>query len=376
MFRRTIAGTITLGLMLACCASLAGAAADRSTTKGTARASVNRSRLVVHGKPFFPVMLIDQCSSEDVARAHRLGINLILNENCDNLSAESQLQLIEGASLAVLPIAMAGASGPGVVGWTYPDEPEGNGWTPARLRGAYPVTRGSADGLLSFVTTGGGFFRSPYRDARIAPDLYRGFAQVADVAGFDLYPLGHCQQDLAAVYDAQRQFVQLAGAMPTFQWIETGPIKPGYCGGFNMSPAELRAEVWLAIAGGARGIGFFTHTWAPEHRAFDVTPSLQHEIEKISALLAAVRPGLTGRATHSTSTSANIKVLARMSGNTTYVFAVNAVASPVKAQLDVPVLRTGAVQAFGERRAVTASGHRFVDSFRPLAVHVYVQRGD
>ena len=64
MFRRTIAVTTTLGLLIALCASLAGAAADAVSSKGTARANVNRSRLVVHGKPFFPVMLIDQCSAD------------------------------------------------------------------------------------------------------------------------------------------------------------------------------------------------------------------------------------------------------------------------------------------------------------------------
>ncbi len=59
------------------------------------------------------------------------------------------------------------------------------------------------------------------------------------------------------------RFNVLAGGRPTFQWIETGPINPTYCGGFAMTAAELRAEVWLAIAGGATGIGYFTHTIMP-----------------------------------------------------------------------------------------------------------------
>jgi hypothetical protein len=47
------------------------------------------------------------------------------------------------------------------------------------------------------------------------------------------------------MYDAQRAFIRLAGETPAFQWIETGPIRPTCCGGFTMTPQELKVEVWL-----------------------------------------------------------------------------------------------------------------------------------
>jgi hypothetical protein len=221
---------------------------------------------MIAGRPFFPIMLIDQCNPADAARTQQFGINLIVNENCPNVSPDNQLGAVRGNALAVLPIADRGPRGAALAGWAFPDEPENNGWSPASLRDANPFPRGGPDGLLSFVTTGAGFFRSPYTTPAAAPDVYRQFARLADVAGFDLYPLGHCSNDLGAVYNAQRAFNALVGAMPTFQWIETGPIRPGYCGGFQMTPAELRAEVWLAIAGGARAIGYFTHTWNPDDK--------------------------------------------------------------------------------------------------------------
>jgi hypothetical protein len=56
-----------------------------------------------------------------------------------------------------------------------------------------------------------------------------------------LYPLNHCSSNLASVYDAQRAFEKVAGDTPTFQWIETGPLRPGYCGGFAMTRLQLRA---------------------------------------------------------------------------------------------------------------------------------------
>ncbi|HEY5295830.1 MAG TPA: hypothetical protein VIJ70_10195 [Gaiellaceae bacterium] len=339
----------------------------------TARASVARERIDVRGAPFFPIMLIDQCTPAELAHGRALGINLVLNESCSDGSAQAQLDQIQQTALAVLPIAKQGARGRGLVGWTYPDEPEGNGWTPAKLASAYPYRRGNADGLLSFVTTGSGFYPTTTSHSAIPKSEYAKYARLADVAGFDLYPLSHCNTDLSAVYNAQRAFDALAGSMPTFQWIETGPIKPSYCGGFAMKPAELRAEVWLAIAGGARGIGYFTHTWSPEHRAFDVLPSLQHELTKINRLISAMRPALTGTTVASGVNSSAVKVVARAVGNTTYVIAVNAERLPITVQLHVPRLVNGPARVFGEQRTLSVSAGRINDYFPPLGVHIYVQ---
>jgi hypothetical protein len=349
--------------------ALAGAAA-----RSTADASVAHGVIVVRGAPLFPVMLIDQCTPAAVAQGRHLGINTFLNEHCDAISAHHQLTMIQRTSLAILPIQGRSIRGSGLMGWTFPDEPENNGWTPSSLRRAQPYVRGSADGLLSFVTTSGGFFRAPYRDTKVATSAFGQFARMADVAGFDLYPLGHCQSDLSAVYDAQRAFINLAGDMPTFQWIETGPFKPTYCGGFKMTPAELKAEVWLAIVGGARGIGFFTHTWSPAHNAFDVSSTLQQAMKQISSVLASVQPGLLGRTVLSSANSGSIKVVARVGTDRDYVFAVNTQRAPITVQVHVPQLHDGPLQVFGETRTVNVHGARFVDNFQPLTVHLYIQR--
>ncbi len=372
MFHRVPATVAALLAALAHVASGFGPG-HPTTPPVTARASVSDSVIHVAGKPFFPIMLIDQCSAAQARQADRLGVNLILNEDCGSLAPKRQLSLIQPHVLAVLPIQARGTRGGGLVGWTYPDEPEDNAWTPATLARAHPYARGNSDGLLSFVTTGGGFFRAPFRAPSIARSAYGGFAHLADVAGFDLYPLGHCSSDLSAVHDAQKQFVRLAGSTPTFQWIETGPLRPTYCGGFTMTPAELDAEVWLAITGGARGIGYFTHTWTPEHHAFDVSPELVREIRRLDGILAAVTPGLVGDTVSSGSDSGAVEVLARTGAGRTYVFAVNSSQTVQTVKLHVPALRHAPVTVLGERRSIVANDGRFSDVFQPLAVHLYVQ---
>lgn len=357
--------------MVTCCA-VAAALFASCVASAKATAATDGRIVFVNGKPFFPLMLINQCTADDVARARTLGINLLLNDTCPSVSPQRQLELSGGKPLVALAIRGEHVSGTGLIGWAYPDEPENNNWTPDALRKAAsdPVD----DGLVSFLTTGAGFYRAPYGAPRVNRSVYSQFARLASVAGFDLYPLGHCQSDLSVVFDAQRRFIDLVGRRPTFQWIETGPIKPEYCGGFKMTSSELKAEAWLAIVGGARGIGFFTHTWTPNENAFDVTQPLQRALQWFTQLARDVMPGLLGRTVLSGSNSGAIKILARTAGDRTYVFAVNSQRGYVKAQFNVPALGDGSIDVHGENRSLRVGNHRFIDTFSPLGVHVYVQR--
>jgi hypothetical protein len=144
-----------------------------------------------------------------------------------------------------------------------------------------------------------------------------------------------------------------------------------------MTPEELRAEVWLAVVGGARGIGYFTHTWSPEHHEFDVSAQLQKEMARTNRMLQALSGGLTGEATPAAADSPAIKVLARRAAarGRTYVLAVNASRGHVRAQLSVPSLTVaeGAAEVYGERRSIRVAAGRLSDEFAPLGVHVYVQ---
>lgn len=365
---RLIIGATALALALFF-TTFAGAMQEQS-----ADATVVGNVIEVHGEPVFPVMLLDQCTADSVARAQELGANLIVNEACEGMSPPQQLAAFDGSALAVLAFSGDTTRAAQLAGWTFPDEPENNHWTPETLRSTYPYPRGEPDGRVSLITTGGGFFDEPYRDPNVPLSSYRAFASLADVAGFDLYPLNHCQHDLSAVYESQRRFIALSGNTPTFQWIETGPIRPDYCGGFTMTPAELRAESWLAIIGGARGIGYFTQTWTPEHQTLDLSPELTQTMRELTSTFVAVRPGLLGRTIPSSVNSGGIEVLARTDGTRRYVFAVNHHRTPITAQIYVPGMAEGKVWAVGENRSLHVDeSQRFNDVFSPLGVHVYVQ---
>src|SRR5438477_472908 len=119
--------------------------------------------------------------------------------------------------------------------------------------------------------------------------LYPPLVANADVIGFDLYPLqSWCRFDsFGDVYDAQQELVRLAQGKPTFQWIEARAMDCAGDPALDPTPATVRAETWLAIAGGAHGIGYFPKDWSPEIGA---------EIAREKAEIETLAPALTAPA--------------------------------------------------------------------------------
>jgi hypothetical protein len=146
--------------------------------------------------------------------------------------------------------------------------------------------------------------------------MYPGLAARADVVGFDLYPLQElCRRDfLTAVFDAQHALTALASGKPTFQWIEVRELN---CPTVPVTPATVRAESWLAIAGGARGLGFFPNDWDPAIGA--AIGGVSARIRQLEpALLQPWRPGGLE------SSSPDVRASERDYGGARYVVAVNA----------------------------------------------------
>jgi hypothetical protein len=130
------------------------------------------------------------------------------------------------------------------------------------------------------------------------------------------------------------------------------------------TPAVVRAETWLAIAGGARGIGYFPDYWEEEIRS---------EVRATNREILALAPALLGAATKVTwSVESHVRVAARRLNGATYVVAVNASNAPATASFSVPGLGGRKLRVFREGRLVSPMGDLVVDRLPPLGVAVYV----
>jgi hypothetical protein len=196
--------------------------------------------------------------------------------------------------------------------------------------------------------------------------MYPALAANADILSFDLYPLQNwCKYDgrFHDVFDSQRELVALGGGTkPTFQWIEArhmdckDPI-------LDPTPQTVRAEVWLSIAGGAHGIGYFPYDWSA-----DIGAEIAQEKSEIETLA----PALVDQSIDASANDGSLRVGARQHNGAVYVIAVNATRNPVTSTINVPALGNRALTSLDGTRTVTAANGSFTDSFGPLEVHIYI----
>jgi hypothetical protein len=319
-------------------------------------ASLTKRFLAVSGQPVFPRMVWHQCPWA-YSLALAAGVNVFMG-TCGN--SEEQISGLRGRALSVTPVATR-PDGPGVIGFHHVDEADA---VLARVDDLPVLPPSKASRRATFLTLTNHFFSgsSPLPQGRA---MYPGMIARAEMVGFNLYPLQTwCRRNtLHAVFDAQRELVALAGGKPTYQWIEAGRME--FCDWIDPSPAIVRAETWLAIAGGARGVGWFPGVWSEP---------IAEEIARMSREIMSLAPGLLGEEGVASVMPGGSPVRAgvRRSNGATYVIAVNSWIDPVKAQIRVPGLTAGSVRVFGENRTLRVKNGVIVDSFRGLRARIYV----
>ncbi len=352
----TASTTGTPAVTLAASSSAPSRTGERQIT-GSSSVSTAGGRppvLTVNGAPVFPRFVWRQCPGawEDSIAA---GVNVFLGAGCNQ--PDTMLGALAGRALSTLDVGLAGTSGAGVIGWHQPDEPDWSATTPNALN---PV---QIPGRVTFLTLTDKFsqHKEPPAGGR---GIYPGLFASADVVGFDSYPLEtRCKPDtIGEVFDLQRELVSLVPNKPTFQWIESGPME--HCTLYDPTPEVVRAEAWLAIAGGAVGIGYFPGLWEPQMRTV---------ARLINRDIVALAPALLGQiGTGSADAKSAVRVGVRKHGGATYVIAVNPRFQARSARITVPGLDGRTLTVFGEDRTVRATGNVIAEDFPALAARVYI----
>ena len=325
-----------------------------------------RRALLLDGRPFIPVMQWLQCPWL-FEHQRTLGINVFMGIGCGNSTSANEVeQTSRLGAFSILPFDASVAASPGLLAWRGDDEPDQNGIPPSAVAKVTARGHAATPRRLTFVTLTSGFF-APTGHAHD----YAGYVRAADVIGYDIYPVyGYCSPEhIAWEADATRALVRLARpGQPVYSWIESASTSSQFCRGRGVQPQELRAEVWMALVNGATAIGYFTHSWTPDYAQFRVSDSTQAEMRRTDRQVTTLTPALLGTPVRLGVQTAGGRVdaVARRLGGATYVFAVNVSRTPVTARFDAP---KGSWRVFEEGRTVRGA---LVDSFAPLAVHVYV----
>ena len=318
-------------------------------------ATTTRNALFVDWQPLFPRMVFHTCSWY-YGSALAAGINLFMGNACQG--PHEQIELLGARGYSALSVPDRKVNGRGLIGFYQQDEPDGFGLTDL------PKLPSSKESKRVTFLTLTDHFSSRSAPLPVGKGVYPRLISRAEMIGFDTYPLQtRCTKDFTLVYDMQRELVALAAGKPTFQWIEAGPM--GKCSGLDPTAATIRAQVWLAVAGGARGIGYFPDFWPG---------AIGTTIGAVNRTLAALAPALLAPEVpvrfgpHGTP----VKAGARKLNGAFYVIAANPSFSAAKAIFTVPGLKAGSVRIYGENRTIPVRNGRFSDTFGGLASRIYI----
>ena len=241
-----------------------------------------------------------------------------------------------------------------------------------------------------------GSFFGPYSQG-LPQKYYDEWLRWADIASFDLYPVTGWNQPgrLAHVGLATRKLVSMARkGQPVWTIVEASDQELSWTAPTTKGPTaeEMRAEVWMAIASGAKGIGYFTIAFG-RGKSFkwnNLTDEVKAEMKRTNGELTELAaPILLGDTDKALTTSGDetkdkeaqghaIMAIRKDYEGKTYVVAVNVTREPVRPMFKVEEAPGGSVEVFRENRkvelkdAVELKNPSFTDAFKPLEVHIYI----
>jgi hypothetical protein len=228
------------------------------------------------------------------------------------------------------------------------------------------------------------------------PEDYIEYVKAGNILSFDIYPMNvFPAEDSAADWkkafhdevaqniwyvaegvDRLREWVNYE--KPVWFWVETTNFNGEE--GFALTPGLTRAEVWMGLIHGARGIGYFCHVFEPSfiEAGLLADEAMTEGVRAINAQITELAAVLNTRSVSNgvTVTSSNadvpIDTMVKRHAGVTYLFAVSMRAGATTASF---VLRdfegAATVNVLGEERILTATDGAFEDDFTDFSVHIY-----
>lgn len=204
-------------------------------------------------------------------------------------------------------------------------------------------------------------------------DMYGEYAQAGDVLGFYIYPLARQQPIELVATGVERLLGFSRHDKPVIAQVEASNID----GVARPTPAQLRAEVWLALVRGAAGVAYFCHRFMPdfsETDCLDDAPT-RAALARINAEIRTLAPALNSpMVANGVTVESDQPIatrLARVSG-VTFLFAASLSPEPTRALFTLRRLSSHAsAEAIGEDRGLALDSAELSDDFVGYGVHLY-----
>lgn len=351
---------------------------------------------------FFPIAVWLQ-QPRNAERYRAAGINLYVGL-WRGPTAE-QLAQLEQAGMPVIcaqnAFALENRDRAIIAGWMHGDEPDnaqslgsGRGYgppiLPEKIIEDYRHLRATDSSRPVLLNLGQGVAWDNYIGRGVRrnhPEDYPDYLKGCDIGSFDIYPVVHSSPEISGKLEfVARGVARMAdwtrGEKPVWNCIECTSISNPPA---KATPAQIRAEVWMALVHGSRGLIYFVHQFKPEPREaalLDDPPTLaavtaiNRQIRELAPVLNS--PTITGGVTiASAKADVPVAVIMKRAAGGVFIFAVNLRNESTRATFSlrekepVPARRADVLD---ESRTISVQGGNFSDEFAPYAVHLYQLR--
>lgn len=347
---------------------------------------------------FFPIAVWLQ-NPRNAARYQAAGINLYVG--LWKGPTPEQLTELEEVGMPVIcaqnQVGLENKDNPIIAGWMHGDEPdnaqslgEGKGYGPPispetiiedyqRIHAAdpsRPVLLNLGQGVAWDNWIGRGVRRNH-------PEDYSEYVKGCDIASFDIYPVVHDSPEVAGKLEFVARGVKrlvdwTGGEKPVWNCIECTHISNPRV---RATPEQVRAEVWMALIQGSRGIIYFVHQFQPafNEAALLDDPEMLRAVTDINRRIHALAPVLNsptltdGLTIESADPEIPIAGMLKRFNGVTYVFAANLRPRLTRASFSLMSNADSLEQAdvLDESRQLGVDKGIFADDFQPYAVHLY-----
>ena len=345
---------------------------------------------------FFPIAVWLQ-DPEDAEAYRKAGINLYVG--LWQGPTEEQLATLKAAGMPVIchlnDFGKTRLRDKTIVGWMHGDEPDNaqrpiidGKWSPPvkpeKIIADYEKIKEIDRSRPVFLNLGQGVAWNNYIGRGVRrnyPEDYREYVKGGDIVSFDIYPVSNNSPEIKGnLWYVARGVQRLKGytSYDKIVWncIETTRIRAER----GPTPAEIEAEVWMALVHGSQGLIYFVHEWAPETD----TKRLLHDpvtlkgVTAINRQITELAPVLNsptvlyGAEVVSSDPSVPIATMVKRHDGSTYLFAVCMRDKAVSGSFLVSGV-TGQAEAVDLKTGVHTSvlDGKFDADFDPYGVRLY-----
>ncbi|MFQ5505905.1 MAG: hypothetical protein ACE5F1_14085 [Planctomycetota bacterium] len=344
---------------------------------------------------YFPIAVWLQDPS--LAPAYeKIGINLYVG--LWKGPTRSQLDTLRAAGMPVIcaqnELALAYPHAEVIRGWLHRDEPDnaqpkpGGGYgppvTPKRVQELYRGFRQKDATRPVFLNLGQGVANDRWigRGVRTGHlEDYPAYVRGADIVSFDIYPVASSRPEVHGKLElVARGVARLVdwtkGRKIVWNCIECTRIKSES----KPTPAQVRAEVWMSLIHGSKGILYFVHEWVPKFNAHALLddPVMRKAVAAINARIHSLArvlnsPNLTkGIRVRSTKRKVPIAWMAKKLEGSIYLFCVSMRPAKTRARFRISGLPKHAIaEVLDEDRKIEVKSGKFEDDFEGYDVRLY-----